>query len=74
MCDIARGQFQENKTVIGIATDLKVNSQAAFDYCYLMKPEWTIQDQEIMEHNKHTTGIMTNYEIKNREDYEFPPR
>src|SRR4030042_1867525 len=59
-CHIARGQYPENKKVIGIATDQKIKSHTAYDFSLLDMPRWSKTDQEIMELNMRDTGILTN--------------
>ena len=71
-CHIARGQHQNNSKVIGIATDQKIKSQTAYDFCLIDIPIWTEEDQKIMEMNMKDTGILTK-PIKHYEHFvEYP--
>ncbi|MCX5632621.1 MAG: hypothetical protein NTW93_02950 [Phycisphaerae bacterium] len=70
-CFIARGQLK-NKEVIGIATDQYVKPDIAFDYCYIDKPEWTQEDQKIMENDMRETGIFTKMDATHKQFFEFP--
>jgi hypothetical protein len=71
-CFIARGQYIANTKVIGIATDQQIRPDIAFDYCYIDQPEWTKEDQKIMEMNMKDTGIFTKMKATHEEFLEFP--
>lgn len=71
-CFIARGQFIKNTKVVGIATDRHIRPDIAFDYCYINKPEWTKEDQTLMELNMKDTGIFTKMNATHKEFVEFP--
>lgn len=57
ICFIARGLFQENKLVIGIATEMKIRRFRSLDFCLLDIPEWGIEQQKEMERLQKETGI-----------------
>ncbi|MGA2093683.1 MAG: hypothetical protein ABSH16_09790 [Sedimentisphaerales bacterium] len=72
MCFIARGQIQENTKVIGIATDQHINPHIEFDYCFIDKPQWTKDDNVVMEQNMKDTGIFTKLDKRYKRFTEFP--
>lgn len=71
-CNIARGKYQDNHKVIGIATDQKILSQTAYDFCFINQSEWTDEDQKIMELNMRDTGILTKPIEQHRHYDEYP--
>ena len=71
-CNIARGKYQENQKVVGIATDQKIQPQTAYDFCFINQPEWSDEDQKIMELNMRDTGILSNPTKKHRHYEEYP--
>lgn len=60
MCWIARGRFQENRKVIGIASDKKVRPTRSYDFCLIDIPEWTQENQKQIERLQQETGILVN--------------
>lgn len=72
MCYIARGKYQNNKKVLGIATEKKIRPMCSYDFCLLEKPNWTKKDQETMEELQEETGIFTNLKTKILSEDEYP--
>jgi protein-tyrosine phosphatase len=72
MCFIARGIFDENFKVVGIATEMKMRPTCSYDFCYLELPKWTREHQENMEKLQKETGIFSNYTVKQIHEDEYP--
>lgn len=49
LCRIARGKFQNNRKVIGIATEKTIMPKCSYDFCVIYKPHWTEKDQKYAE-------------------------
>jgi len=72
MCIIARGIYNENSRVVGIATEMKMRPTCSYDFCYLELPEWTREHQKEMEKLQKETGIFSNYTVKQVHEDEYP--
>lgn len=74
ICWIARGKFQKNYKVIGIATEKKVRSMSSYDFCLLDIPEWTKEYQIKVEELQRDTGFLTNIveSIVHEDEYPQP--
>lgn len=57
MCFVARGLHPDNNKVIGIATEA---ANRSYDYCLLVKPDWTTEDEERKTDIQRETGIFVN--------------
>jgi hypothetical protein len=57
MCFIARGLHPQNSKVLGIATEAENRS---YDFCLLVKPEWTSEDKQMSLEMQAKTGIFVN--------------
>ena len=72
MCFVARGIYSENKIVIGIATEMKIRPLCSYDFCILEIPEWTEEQQKLMERTQKEFGIFINYKEKRYRENEYP--
>ena len=72
MCWIARGQHQQNKKVLGIATEQKIRPTGSFDFCLIDQPEWTEEDQHNMEQLQKETGIFVDPITSYTHEAEYP--
>jgi hypothetical protein len=72
MCWIARGKFQENKKVIGVATEKPASPTLSYDFVLLDIPEWTEECQKDMEKLQQETGILVNPIIGYAHEDEYP--
>lgn len=72
MCFVARGIYNKNSRVVGIATEMKMRPICSYDFCYLELPEWTRKHQENMEKIQKETGIFSNYTVKQVHEDEYP--
>jgi hypothetical protein len=72
MCSIARGKVPENEKVIGIATEGKFRPDCAYDFCLLIKEEWTEEDKKWMENEQNQWGIFMSEPELTGEEHEFP--
>jgi len=69
---VARGLYQDNKKVIGIATEMKIREFCSYDFCLLEIPEWTIKQQKEMEELQKETGIFLTRKEKHVHEDEYP--
>jgi len=72
ICWIARGRFQQNKKVLGIATEMKIRPMCSYDFCLLDIPKWTEECQKNMEQLQRKTGIFVNPTIGYVHEDEYP--
>lgn len=72
LCFIARGKHRKNKTVIGIATEMKLKELCSYDFCLFEKPRWTKKNQEDAEKLQKETGILTRTTRREVTEDEFP--
>lgn len=72
MCFVARGIDQENKKVIGIATEKEASPTCSYDFVLLMIPEWTDECQKEMDRIQQKTGIFLNPKISRTHENEYP--
>lgn len=71
-CFIARGKFEENKKVIGIATEMKIRPICSYDFCFLYIPKWTDEERKKMKEIQKRTNIFTNLSFKKIRQDEYP--
>ncbi len=71
VCFVARGLCKENTKVIGIATEKCFERECTYDYCFLDIPEWTDQNQRVVEDIQKKTGVGTGTfrEAERAEEY-----
>lgn len=72
ICFIARGKYQENKKVLGIATEKKFNPTCSYDFCFFDMPNWTEENQKNMERFQKSTGIFLNPVVIRTQEDEYP--
>ena len=72
MCLIARGKHQQNKKVIGIATEKKIRPENSYDFCLMDIPEWTEDNQKSMEKLQRKTKIFNNLKVSHMREEEYP--
>jgi len=72
MCWIARGKFQENRMVLGVATEKPASPTCSYDFVLLDIPEWTEECQKDMEKLQQETGILLNLIIGYAHEDEYP--
>lgn len=72
ICWIARGKFQQNKKVLGIATEMKIRPTCSYDFCLLDIPKWTKEYQKNTEQLQRETGIFLNPTIGYVHEDEYP--
>jgi hypothetical protein len=72
-CIVARGKFRDHATVVGIATEGYVLNQGfRFDLVYMIKPEWTEDDQKIFDKIQSLTPLFKGEPQQFGQD-EYPP-
>lgn len=71
MCFVARGKFQSNKKVIGIATEKEVSPTCSYDFVLLDIPVWTDDNQKEMELAQNKLGILVNPSRKEINEDEY---
>ncbi len=72
ICWIARGQYQENRRLLGIATEMKIRPTCSYDFCLMDIPEWTEENQKDMEKLQQETGILTSPITSYAHEEEYP--
>lgn len=72
MCYIARGMYQDNCKVVGIATEMKMRPECSYDFCFIDIPKWTENEQKEMERLQNETGIFTSYKERRAHEDEYP--
>ena len=72
ICWIARGKYQKNKKVLGIATEMKIRPECSYDFVLMDLPTWTKENQENMERLQKETGIFVNPVIGYTHEDEYP--
>ncbi|MFA6056426.1 MAG: SEC-C metal-binding domain-containing protein [Thermodesulfovibrionales bacterium] len=71
-CEVARGTYQQNTKVLGIATEMKSQSTCSYDLCFLDMPEWTEENQMRMEKNKNELKVFINPTMSYCGEDEYP--
>ena len=72
ICYVARGLYQNNTKVIGIATEMKSHRQCSYDFSLLEIPNWTEVNQIEMDRLQKKAGILTDVQTKNIHEDEYP--
>jgi len=72
MCYIARGIYNSNRKVIGVATEKAASPTCSYDFIILDMPEWTERNQREMEKMQQETGIFLSPEISIVNEEEYP--
>jgi len=60
LCFVARGKYQENKKVVGIATEMEIRPTCSHDFCLLEIDEWTEEHERQREQLQNKTGLLAN--------------
>ncbi len=74
MCFIARGKYQENKKVLGIATEKKYQPLFSYDFCLFDIPDWTEKNQRAMEELQKKTKILDSPIVQHTYETEYPAK
>ena len=72
LCLVARGRFQGNKRVLGIATEKRIRPTCSYDFCLLEIDEWLPTHQEQMDALQKGAGILVNPEFGRTYEEEYP--
>lgn len=72
ICLVAREIYKQNKKVIGIATEKKINPTCCYDFCLMNIPEWDQDLQKQMEELQNKGEIFLKPEIKEYHEQEYP--
>ncbi len=72
ICWIARGKYQQNKKVLGIATEMKIRPTCSHDFVLMNLPTWTEENQKNMEQLQKDTGIFVNPIVRYTHEDEYP--
>lgn len=72
ICFAARGMFKNNKKVIGIATEMKIEPTCSYDFCLLELPEWSEESQKKADMLKKDYGILANTKMTYVHEDEYP--
>jgi len=71
-CFVARGKFQQNTKVLGIATEKHFAPTCSYDFCLLELPVWTNEHQEAMEQIQKELKILTSPTMTEVKEDEYP--
>lgn len=74
MCFIARGKYQENKKVLGIATEKKYQPAFSYDFCLVDIPDWTEESQRAMKELQKKTKILESPTVQYTCETEYPAK
>lgn len=72
ICFIARGLYKQNKKVLGIATEKKIQPLCSYDFCLFDEPDWTDDMQKQMDLIQSERKIFTNPIINHIHEDEYP--
>jgi len=72
ICWIARGKYQKNKKVLGIATEMKIRPTCSYDFVLMDLPTWTQENQKNIEQLQKDTGIFVNPIVGYAHEDEYP--
>ena len=72
ICFIARGKYQQNKKVLGIATEMKICPTCSYDFCLIDMLTWTEENRKKMEQLQKNTGIFVNPIVTSSREDEYP--
>ena len=72
ICLVSRAKYQENKKVIGIATEKKIEPECSYDFCILDIPKWTEENKQKVDRIQKDLGIFINPTIKTIHEQEYP--
>ncbi len=72
ICYVVRGKMPQNNKVIGIATEKKFAPSCSYDFCLLVLPVWTSENQRQMEILQKQFGIFETPVMKVVQETEYP--
>jgi len=72
ICWIARGKYQKNKKVLGIATEMKIRPTCSYDFVLMDLSTWTQENQKNIEQLQKDTGIFVNPIVGYAHEDEYP--
>jgi hypothetical protein len=72
LCFAARGSYQDNAIVIGIATEKSFRPTCSYDFVLLEKPKWDAKDEEILARLRNQTGVLVNPDVTAVTVEEYP--
>ena len=72
ICWIARGKYQQNNKVLGIATEMKIRPMCSYDFYLMDLPVWTEENKKNMEQLQKETDIFVNPVVGYTHEDEYP--
>ncbi|XOU94843.1 MAG: hypothetical protein ACNFW9_02120 [Candidatus Kerfeldbacteria bacterium] len=72
LCFVARGKYQKNSKVIGVATEQKIESKCSYDFILLEIPEWTDELEEQKNEFQKTFDILVDPKITSIRATQYP--
>jgi hypothetical protein len=72
LCHVVRGLYQENKTVIGIGTEMTIKDEETFDFVGLQIPVWTSEDEKRLESYQRTYSFLSDAQAYVHPIEEYP--
>jgi hypothetical protein len=74
ICWIARYKFQQNKKVLGIATEKQFRPECSYDFCFMNLPELTKKNKEEIVNMQRKLDIFVNPDVVYTYEDEYPKR
>ncbi len=71
MCHVARSREQEKK-IIGIATEQKIRSSCSYDFAFFEIHDWSVEDQKLLKDLEEEGDILRNPKKSLVREEEYP--
>jgi hypothetical protein len=72
LCLVARGKYEENSRVVGVATEKAFKPECSYDFAYLEIPEWSDANAAQAAAIQQETGDLTNISERVVREDEYP--
>lgn len=72
LCHVVRGLFQRNQVVIGIATEMTLKEEDAFDFVGLQIPVWTSEDEKLLKRYQRSYSFLSDAHVFVHQTEEYP--
>jgi hypothetical protein len=72
LCHVVRGLYQQNKTVIGIGTEMTIQEEDSFDFVGLQYSVWTYEDEKKLESYQKTYSFLSDIQVSVHQEEEYP--
>jgi hypothetical protein len=72
LCFIARGMYLENKTVLGIQTEMEFRPECSYAWCFMEIDQWTEEHEVQRQQLQEETGFLTQLTESELTASEYP--